>query len=86
MSDTVLRIIGNGWREKKLVQFYHVEDHADVRESRMGRMDIYHVCRLAFLEDRFDKEVWKALTVPGSGPIETQGMLDDFNPKDDLSY
>lgn len=85
-SDAVLRIIDEGWHQKKLISFYDLESNGEIRPHRLDRMDIYHVCRLAFLDDRFDDDVWKALTVAGSGPIETQGMLDEFEAERDLSY
>jgi hypothetical protein len=49
-------------------------------------MDIYYVCRLAFLDGRFDDTVWAALTEPGSGPIEAQGMTQEFRLEDDINY
>jgi hypothetical protein len=80
-SGAIMTMIDVGWRNKKPVSFYDLE-------SAIGgdRMEIYHVCRLAFLDRRFDDNVWKALTVPGSGPIETQGMTEDFDEESDLPY
>lgn len=84
--DSVLRAIDDGWRKKKLISFYDLEGPFGERASGLDRMDLVAVCRLAFLDRRFDDEVWKALTVAGSGPIESQGLADPFNLNDDITY
>jgi hypothetical protein len=83
--EEVLLAMEEGWRKKKPVSFYDLEGFRD-RQEGLDRMEIYHVCRLAFLDGRFHETVWEALTVPGSGPIETQGMTDEFNMQDDINY
>ena len=80
--NNIMKMIDEGWRNKQPVSFYDLESafgHGD-------RMEIYYVCRLAFLDGRFDDTIWKALTVNGSGPVETQGMTEDFDVDHDLSY
>jgi antitoxin MazE len=84
-SDEVLKAIDDGWRKKKFVSFYDLEGSRD-RADGLDRMDIYHICRLAFLDGRFDDSVWKALTVAGSGPIESQGLAKEFEMEHDISY
>jgi hypothetical protein len=83
-TEEILRAIDDGWTQKKLITFYNLEDLRD--EHRLDRMDIYHVCRLAFLDRRFDDSIWKALTVAGSGPIESQGLADPFDMERDIDY
>jgi hypothetical protein len=80
--DDVVRAIADGWRSKKYVQFYDLEG----KFQSLDRMEIYHICRLAFLEDSFDSKVWKALTENGSGPVETQGMCEPFKLDYDIEY
>jgi hypothetical protein len=85
-ADDVLLKIEDGWRSNKPVTFYDLERFGGQQARGLHRMDIYHVCRLAFLDGRFDTTVWTALTKPGSGPIETQGMAREFRMDDDINY
>jgi hypothetical protein len=85
--DAVMQEIDAGWRLKKPVTFYNLETKlGHGTATSLGRMDLIGICRVAFLDNRFDDAVWKALTVSGSGPIESQGMCKPFNPEDDLDF
>lgn len=77
----VLTCIDDGWKSEKKTTFYEIE--AKLR-SDLDRGDIISVCRLAFLDGRFDTDVWKALTVAGSGPIESQGIALPFDLDTDI--
>jgi hypothetical protein len=85
-ADDVLQKIEAGWRSNKPVTFYDLEGIGGQGSGGLHRMEIYYVCRLAFLDGRFDDTVWAALTKPGSGPIETQGMTEEFRMEDDINY
>lgn len=83
--EEVMGIIDRGWRSNKLVTFYEIEGFGGTGVN-LGRMDIVAILRLAFLDSRFDEAVWRALVEPGSGPLESQGLADQFSVDDDLNY
>lgn len=84
--SSLLRTIDDAARKKKPVSFYDLEGPFGSNDGGLSRMELYHVCRLAFLDRRFDADVWSALTKPGSGPIETQGMTKEFSMQSDIDY
>jgi hypothetical protein len=84
-SERVLVAIDNGWRNNNPISFSDLEGFGG-SDSGLGRMEIVHVCRLAFLDGRFDDTVWEALTVPGSGPIESQGLAGPFAMENDINF
>ncbi|MGY3452485.1 hypothetical protein [Bradyrhizobium sp. USDA 4353] len=84
--ENVWRRIDAGWRAGQLVSFYDLEGLPGEDNAGLDRWELITVCRLAFLDRRFDDAVWRALTVAGSGPIESQGLADPFSMEDDINY
>jgi hypothetical protein len=85
--DAVLRGIDEGWRARKPRTFYELEDaFGNQHSAGIDRMDLVFLCRMTFLDRRFDEDLWKALTVAGSGPIESQSLADPFDMEDDINY
>lgn len=77
--------IDKAWRSGTPIDYYTLEQrHGPSTVTGLDRMQVVAICRMFFLDGRFDQTVWHALTVPGSGPIESQGLADPFKPNDDL--
>lgn len=83
----IIEHIDKQWLAKESFTFYELEQKFGDRWSGNGKIDrgkLIDVCRYAFLSRRFDQSLWQALTVEGSGPVESQGLADEFDPIDDL--
>jgi len=68
------------------VGFYSLETAMDVGHGRgeMTRGQLMHIARYIFLDGRFNKQVWASMVRNGAGPVESQGVANDFDVKWDL--
>jgi hypothetical protein len=84
--STVLQLVDDDWMGAKALSFYDIEGQLGSRTNgEIDRSDLIAILRYVFLSGRFDDELWRRLTVNGSGPIESQGIADPFNPTYDAS-
>ncbi len=68
------------------VGFYELADALNVGHGRgeMTRGQLINICRYIFLDRRFSSRVWETLVQVGAGPVESQGIANEFDAKWDI--
>jgi hypothetical protein len=85
--DEVIKLLDDDDLATKALDFYGVEavfTSSPGNPAMLDRMQLINVMRYFFLDNRFDSAFWSRMTMPGSGPSESQSMNRPFNPDRDL--
>lgn len=75
--DRILKYIDSEWVEKRLYSFYELEAHFGGRHMRIT---LICVLRYAYLDHRFDKELWGKIS--SMAPIEASSITSELRELD----